>query len=150
MEKGHFDKKGLAKIDVIVFRRENRIIITGKRCPIEPLDKIPMPARDILKIEESAHMFTSRGCPDNCTFCASCRFWDKVRFFSADYVVDEIKLLVSRYKVKKIAFFDDLFIANKARIERILNLLKEEGIIGKVGSNLKGEIFEDRSNKYTP
>lgn len=132
-KKGYFDKKELAKLDGVVFRdREDKIVVTEKGKPTAPLDSIIMPARDLLKINESTYMFTSRGCPYRCTFCSSCRFWGKVRFFSAEYVVNEVKLLVNKYKVRVIAFADDLFAANKARVERILELLKEEDIIGKV------------------
>ncbi|UZE93663.1 MAG: B12-binding domain-containing radical SAM protein [Candidatus Pacearchaeota archaeon] len=131
-EKGCFDGDELEKIDGIVFRRNGELIITKKRKPIEPLDRIPMPARDLFTIKKSTSMFTSRGCPYRCTFCASSRFWDNVRFFSAEYVVNEIKYLISKYKVKNIAFWDDIFIADKRRLKQILELLKKEGILGKV------------------
>jgi radical SAM superfamily enzyme YgiQ (UPF0313 family) len=131
-EQRHFNEKALADIKGIVFGKEGEIVVTAKRKPIEPLDKIPMPDRDLFDIKQSTYMFTSRGCPYNCTFCASCRFWGKVRFFSPEYVVNEIKILINKYGVKEIAFADDLFVANKARIKTILELLNKEDIIGKV------------------
>lgn len=132
LKKGHFDKESLENLSGIVFRKDDKIVVIEKQELIEPLDKIPIPARDLLKIRESTYMFTSRGCPYRCKFCASCRFWDKTRFFSAEYVVNEIKYLVQHYKVKKIAFWDDLFIANKTRLIKILELLKKEDILGKI------------------
>jgi magnesium-protoporphyrin IX monomethyl ester (oxidative) cyclase len=132
VEKGHFDKESLERLNGIVFRKNGKILVIEKQKMIEPLDKIPIPARDLLKIRESTYMFTSRGCPYRCKFCASCRFWDKIRFFSAEYVVNEIKYLIQKYKVRKIAFWDDLFIANKTRLTKILKLLKKEGILGKI------------------
>ncbi len=145
-KKGQLDKKELATLEGIVFRNsENKIVITKQREIIQPLDKIPIPARDMLKIKRSTYMFTSRGCPYRCSFCASCRFWDRVRFFSAEYVVKEIKELISKYKVKKITFWDDLFVADKARLKKLLTLMKEEGILGKVrlGCNIRANLVKD-------
>jgi radical SAM superfamily enzyme YgiQ (UPF0313 family) len=132
VEKGHFDNESLERLDGVVFRKNGKIVVIEKQKLIEPLDRIPIPARDLLNIRESTYMFTSRGCPYRCTFCASCRFWGNIRFFSAEYVVNEIKYLLQKYKVRKISFWDDLFIANKTRLIKILELLKKESILGKV------------------
>ena len=145
-KKGSFDRKELAKIEGVVFRdAEKRIIITEPRKAIEPLDRIPFPSRDLFNIKQSTYMFTSRGCPYRCTFCASCRFWGRVRFFSAEYVVKEIKELINKYNVKKITFWDDLFVANKERLKKMLVLMKKEGILGKVrfGCNIRSNLVAD-------
>jgi anaerobic magnesium-protoporphyrin IX monomethyl ester cyclase len=95
------------------------------------LDNLPVPARDLLEIRPHAYMFTSRGCPFRCTFCSSTRFWQKLRLFSAEYVVDEVEMLVKN-GVTMISFFDDLFVANFQRLEKIYELMENRGLLGKV------------------
>ncbi|MFA5303292.1 MAG: radical SAM protein [Candidatus Nanoarchaeia archaeon] len=123
----------LAKIQGIIYWNKNNIIFTKKRDFIMQLDKIPFPDRSLFKINPNdAYMFSSRGCPYNCIFCAASKLWKNIRFHSAEYVVNEIKELITKYKVKNIKFHDDLFIANKARIKEIARLMKKEKLTGKV------------------
>ncbi len=130
---GELNASKLKKIRGLAFWENNKLSYTGIREPINPLDKLPMPARDILDIDAHTYMFTSRGCPYSCVFCSSSRFWDKLRFFSAEYVVREIKHIKETYpQVKMISFYDDLFIANKPRLQKIVELLKEEGLHEKL------------------
>jgi len=79
-----------------------------------------------------AHLFSSRGCPYNCVFCYSTRFWKKLRFFSAEYVVDEIETLVRDYKAYYISFADDLFVVDRERLEEIIRLLEKRNLLGRV------------------
>jgi len=149
-EKNGLDKNTLEKIHGIAFHNSNKIEITEKRELIEPLDNIPFPARDLLNIGTHTSMITSRGCPYHCVFCSSSAYWRKTRFFSADYVVAEIKELVEKYSVTMIDLWDDLFIADKKRLERISRLLKEEGITDKVSFNCQARtnLINDETLKY--
>lgn len=124
---------GLKRVKGIIYWIESgNIEFTEKRELIPQLDNLDFPARDVLDIQESTYMFTSRGCPYPCTFCASTRFWDKVRFFSAEYVVNEIEFLINNYAVKTISFYDDIFSLDVKRVKKIFNLLKDKDILGKV------------------
>jgi len=140
-DKGNFDWNELENIDGVAFKRDDKLIVTNKRKLIEPLDSVPMPARDLFTINEFTYMFTSRGCPYRCTFCSSTRFWDKVRLFSAEYVVNEIEYLIKEHNVRKIGLWDDLFIVSKARVRQIADLLEKKDILGKVSFHI-----EARSN----
>jgi radical SAM superfamily enzyme YgiQ (UPF0313 family) len=132
LKRKRFIKKDLLGLKGLAFWYGEKIILTEKRAPIAPMDSIPNPARDLMRIEKCTHVFSSRGCPYRCVFCASSRFWQSTRFFSAEYVVKEIKDLYENFGVKEIDFWDDLFIVSKPRIKEIVRLLKNEGLLGKL------------------
>lgn len=67
----------------------------------------------------------------NCTFCASTRYWPKMRFNSAEYVVEEIADLW-RSGVSQITFLDDLFVADKRRLVEIHDFLGRRDLLGKL------------------
>ena len=127
-----------AEVPGVVFRDpQGEIHRTPARPLIEPLDRIPFPARDLLPPNSSYyHMISSRGCPYNCTFCSSTRFWGRVRFHSPEYVVQEVETLLDAYAPQHITFFDDLFIASRKRLRRIVSLIRERGIHKRVAFEL--------------
>jgi anaerobic magnesium-protoporphyrin IX monomethyl ester cyclase len=137
INKGALPKDDLNQIKGIVYRDSaGHLHITEEREPIIPLDQISFPARDFFPIERHSYLFSSRGCPYRCVFCASSRFWGKVRFFSADYVLQEIIELVERYRVKLISFYDDLMIADVGRLKILVQLLEKGGFLGRVKFSL--------------
>jgi len=135
----HFEKyknfkinNALLKIPGIACLHHNKLYLSIKREQIKDLDTIAFPARNLIKISRRTTMITSRGCPFNCSFCSSSQFWGGVRYFSAQYVVDEIQYLISHYKVNFISFIDDLFIGNRKRVFEISDLLRRTNHISKV------------------
>ncbi len=143
---GSFPAEELKKIKGIIYRENGEVKKTEPRPLIEPLDKIPYPARDLLKMEDYymtlrastfgklglyLPMMTSRGCPYKCIFCCNTHYWQRIRMNSPEYVVGEMKILIEKYKADGIIIFDDLFIANKQRVEKIVELMEKEGMNGK-------------------
>jgi radical SAM superfamily enzyme YgiQ (UPF0313 family) len=80
-------------------------------------------------------------------FCASSRYWGKVRFFSAEYVVGEIDELVNKYKVEVINFYDDLMMADKNRLNKIVKLLKTRPYSGRIRftANARANVLTDET-----
>lgn len=127
----HFAKTGnlqAEKIQGLIYWSGTTLRKTGGSCLIEPIDKIPSPDWDFLKVGEygPGHIMTSRGCPFNCRFCEARNFWRKYRLHSPEYVVSEIETIYKKYGRKELIIMDDLFFVNKARLERIKNLLDKK------------------------
>jgi radical SAM superfamily enzyme YgiQ (UPF0313 family) len=104
-------------------------IIPGK--PVENLDDLPFPdfsLIDGLKSLPITPMSTSRGCPNDCTFCSvTPMFGRKYRLRSAESIIQEL----SRFKHKHVFFCDDNFAVNKKVTKELLNLMIERGITPK-------------------
>lgn len=139
--------ENLPKINGIAYRCADSIHCTYQREMIKDLDTIPLPARDMLKIEKHSYMFTSRGCPYKCVFCSSARFWKTLRFHSAKRVVDEILILTEKHGVKYIEMFDDLFIANKERLKEIAKLMSDLNIKVRIGCSARANMVDDETMK---
>ena len=114
----------------IIYWDGQQLIKTDERELIDPLDSIPFPDWDMLGLSDTGpgHIITSRGCTYKCVFCASSAIWKKIRFFSPEYVVKEIKTIVERFGRKDILIYDDLFTASRKRVHSISELLCQEGL----------------------
>jgi len=107
----------------IIFWNNESLKLTDQRMLLADMDRIPHPYRDP---QDAPYLFTSRGCPYKCSFCSSTAFWNKTRFFSAEYVVEEINLLLEQNSgINQISIWDDLFIANKPRLDKIIGLIEQ-------------------------
>lgn len=114
----------IREIAGVVFKENGVSVFTGRRDLIEPLDSLPLPARDLLPMhlysasparssrQPSHSAVLSRGCPGICSFCSKKTFGTKVRYFSPDRIVEEFFLLRDKYGAKDIAVLDDNFAAN--------------------------------------
>jgi len=114
----------LKRIPGLAFREDSKLIKTPPRDLIRPLDSIPFPARDLLDLSDQISMVTSRGCPYNCVFCSSAFFWKTPRFHSPSYVVSEMNHIKTMYNPRQINLSDDLFIADKQRLKKIVQLTR--------------------------
>jgi anaerobic magnesium-protoporphyrin IX monomethyl ester cyclase len=123
--------KEFSKIKGLSYKQKDKIIHNEKRPFIKNLDLLPFPERNFF-ITSTKHMdfgsvITGRGCPYNCIFCASSKIWErKVRFRSAENVLEELKHLKKNFNSNLIYFVDDTFTLDKSRAKKIC-----QGIIDK-------------------
>jgi radical SAM superfamily enzyme YgiQ (UPF0313 family) len=73
--------------------------------------------------KKATTMFTTRGCPFHCSFCA--KMFDGVRMRSADSVLREVEYLKDEFGFGGMMFFDDTFTVNKRRLRLICKGLKK-------------------------
>ncbi len=102
-----FEVKELKDICGISYRKNGEIFHNPPRNFIKDLDTIPFPARDLLlnkasyNSEDMGLLMTSRGCPYNCTYCATSIWERKTRYRSPDNVIEEIKFYTNDTIKKK-------------------------------------------------
>ena len=81
------------------------------------------------KYKDKSHLFyyaTSRGCPNNCCFCASSSVHGKkMRYHSTERVKKDLNILKTKYKAEIVSLQDDHLMFKKNRLEDILLYSKE-------------------------
>jgi len=128
----------------LAFRSRESIVVEERRPLIKDLDELPFPARDLIDhslykgaaspgldamLHRSTEIFTTRGCPERCTFCASkVTFNRTVRFRSADNVLQEVDQCVERWGYRHFTIEDDTFTYRPTRLEDLCEGLKERGV----------------------
>lgn len=149
-QEGDHDIRGVHSRDAI------RYDITGNpeiATPVKNLNDLPFPDWSILKTEcymeqdaegaqlfgdeigvtrgqyRHASLFTSRGCPFNCTFCASHTIHArKIRERDVRNVVEEMRQLNMSYGVNYFHIYDDLALLTKKRAFALLEGMNDSGI----------------------
>ncbi len=105
----------------IWFKKDGVIIKNDVRPPIDNLDTLPFLDKGIFyskyKMFSTNYMtMTARGCPYSCTYCCN-DVWHNVykgnkylRRRSVDNVIEELLIMKNKYRIKRINFFDDVFV----------------------------------------
>lgn len=117
---------------------------TGKERQIEPLvenlDTLPFPDRELIyKYPENydnpiKNVFTSRGCPFNCSYCYLSAFRELykdqpvLRHRSVDNIIAECIELREKYYAKFIFFADDEFAINNERLQEFSDKYRKVGL----------------------
>lgn len=96
---------------------------------ITNLDILPFPDRQnhlAIDAKDMNSIITSRGCPNNCSFCASPVIWKrKVRFRSIENIIQELREIES-LGIKQVQFHDDTFSFQETRFKDLLTAIKKE------------------------
>ncbi len=117
---GRLDTRSLATVPGVAFRTEGGNVVNDPPDPIEDLDGLPMPARDLIDMKRyldawqgtsgyaSMTIATSRGCPRGCEWCLDAVHGSGFRQRSPASVATEMKLIKDSYDVDRLRMVDDV------------------------------------------
>ena len=129
--------KPIEKLPGVCYKKDNRIIFNLKENKIQNLDDLPFPARHLtdkytygyimntkLGKGKATSILTSRGCPHRCRFCGLKAHIPYFQKRSVNNIIKEIDEIVSQ-GYNTIIFTDDNFLADRKRIEKIMDHIIE-------------------------
>ncbi|MBU4502370.1 MAG: B12-binding domain-containing radical SAM protein [Nanoarchaeota archaeon] len=167
------EKRDLADVKNLSFRKEDKIIHNPLVKVISNLDDIPFPARHLFPLEkykrefldnvESGQtvtpfltkkdktvtvMITSRGCPNKCVYCSNSAMRPDVRFRSPNNVLDEIEEIIEKEKIHNFSFADDTLTLDRKHLKGIIDGIKSRKLDITWRCNLRvGSVDRDILNK---
>lgn len=110
---------GLDEVPGMSYLDQKQVVHNASCRALLNVDQLPYPARDLLPMQDydltldrrkATSVISSRGCPFNCSFCASSQLFGlKWRPRSPESLVDEIQWLQKEFGIGSIYFMDDNF-----------------------------------------
>lgn len=147
LEKG----QSVSGVPALSYLQSGEPVTTSGPYYIKDISVVPMPARDLVKQDlynikqinnfslhnaddnkTRKHMFTSRGCPNRCTFC-TVHHSIRQRFNTVERSLDEVESLINDYNAGYIFFTDSLFVGKKSRVLEICRGIKDRKLNFKWG-----------------
>jgi|TARA_Y100000031_G_scaffold156940_1_gene214372 radical SAM superfamily enzyme YgiQ (UPF0313 family) len=137
--------RSLKEINGITFKQNGEIVDNPARALIKDLDILPIPAIDLLPLQEYhvspdnyiggqvGLVATSRGCPYNCIFCACKEAFNRsYRPRDLDKVFQEIKYYIDQYDISQLFVMDDCFTLDRKRTMAFCDRMIKTGYNKKV------------------
>jgi anaerobic magnesium-protoporphyrin IX monomethyl ester cyclase len=119
----YVEDQQIPHISGLVWKQNGNIEIGPKRQFIEDLDRLPYPARDLLKNElyvlpNTGETFTlvnsARGCFHPCIFCISPLYYGKkIRRHSIEYILEEVESCRRDFNIHNFLFWEEVFTSDK-------------------------------------
>lgn len=116
----HLEPSPLIDEPGIALLVEGQVVVNPPRPPIENIDTLPLPARDLIDIDRYLNVWqelngyasltiaTTRGCPYGCDWCADAVHGRELRQRSPESVAAEVKMLKETYQIDRLRLVDDV------------------------------------------
>ena len=132
------NKKEMKNVDGLAFKIGKEVIKTPARELINNIDDLPYPAYHLLPFLNKYNAplartgtlgcIFSRGCDMGCIYCSEYLLWQKKRYRSADKIIEELELLVNKYKTREFSFNDTDFLYDRNRAINFIDKLSSSGL----------------------
>ncbi|MBD3393062.1 MAG: radical SAM protein [Chitinivibrionales bacterium] len=127
-----------SRIEGLHYRNGTACASGPPRTTLCAMDDLPFPAYDLLKgfpgkyvlplfsypRHPATSIISSRGCIYRCSYCDRSVFRKGFRWNSPEYTMELVRWLSADYGIRHVAFYDDLFTLNRARVARLCGLLR--------------------------
>jgi len=134
----------LGQVSGLAWKQEGKVIVNDP-CPyyLSDLDEV-LPDRAIIDLKQYCPsigfyqklplttVITSRGCRWNCSFCHES---SPLRERSIDHIMEEIKEVKDRYRVREVIFYDQNMASDKQRLIELCQRLEDIDLV--FGGNLR-------------
>jgi anaerobic magnesium-protoporphyrin IX monomethyl ester cyclase len=124
----------------IAFMQNDAVVKTMKRAVMKDLDALPLPAWDLVHIENYRNMWmkhhgyfsiniaTTRGCPFKCNWCAKPIYGNRYNSRSPEHVVREIMSLKEKFQFDHVWFCDDIFGLKPGWVNHFAQLIRQANL----------------------
>ncbi|MES2656029.1 MAG: radical SAM protein [Bacteroidota bacterium] len=145
-------------INGLRFLANQELVKTAKRENLKDLDALPMPAWDLVNIQNyknrwlakkgyfSINMGTTRGCPFKCNWCAKPIYGQRYNSRSPQNVVNEIKYLQQQFGINHIWFCDDIFGLKPSWANEFARVLQQENVSIKFKIQSRVDLLLEEDN----
>ncbi len=149
------ERGDVSSIDGIAFRQEDQVVVNKPRALIKDLNKLHLPARQLLSLSEyfkinrfkgvsspgisrkgisTTQIFTSRGCWAKCIFCpndavfGNKKLGRKIRFRSYESIAEEILQCIKDFGINHFSIEDEVFPVNKKLLHQLCYLFRRNNV----------------------
>ena len=115
--------------------KELRNINLNLQRPYMKMDDLKFPNYNLIDLKKYEHFYVSisRGCPGDCTFCASAKLWGQnnrpyVRAFNAQKTMTLFKQVSEKYKRRFFEIIDDNFLSFRSKVFEVCKYLEKKKV----------------------